>query len=159
MKNSKQKILKLFTDNQNKWKTLICKNETFAEGKNLLLKNHCLVHDRKVYNTNDETIYNLLWENLKPETCKVLTKQGTSVIWNIWHITRIEDLISNLLIGNKETIFSKEIQSRLNIKIADVGNSMTNSEIELLNNTMNIKALNEYRIKVGKSTKKNTGIS
>jgi hypothetical protein len=153
-RNNRQKLLKLFSENQNKWKALICKNETFAEGKKLLLKNHCLVHDKKVYGTNDETIYDALWENLKPETCKIVTKQGTSVIWNIWHITRIEDLISNLLIGNKETIFNKEIQSRLNIKIKDVGNSMTNPEIELLNNSMNIKALKDYRIKVGKSTKK-----
>jgi hypothetical protein len=31
---------------------------------------------------------------------------------------------------------------------------MTNAEIEFLNNNINIKALKEYRIKVGKSTKK-----
>jgi hypothetical protein len=150
----RQDKLKVFSNNQDKWKSLICKKETFVEGRNILLINHSLLHDKKVYKTNDKTIYELLWENLKTETCKVITKQGTSILWNIWHITRIEDLISNLLIGNKETIFNKEMQSQLNIKITDVGNSMTNSEVELLNNNMDIKALKEYRIKVGKSTKK-----
>jgi len=48
----------------------------------------------------------------------------------------------------------KKCKKKLNIKITDVGNSMTNSEIELLNNNINIKALKEYRINVGKSTKK-----
>ena len=153
-RNSRQDILKLFSDNQKKWKSLIVKKETFGEGKNLLLKNHSLVHDKKVYKTDDKTIYDLLWEGLKPETCKIISKQGTSILWNIWHITRIEDLISNLIIGNKETVFNREIQTQLNIKIADVGNSMTNSEIELFNNVVNVKALNEYRVKVGKSTKK-----
>jgi hypothetical protein len=152
--NERQDKLKVFTDNQDKWKTLICKKETFVEGRNILLKNHSSVHDKKVYKTNDKTIYDLLWENLKIETCKIISKQGTSILWNIWHITRIEDLISNLLIGNKETIFNKEIQSQLNIKITDVGNSMTNPEVELLNNNIDIKVLKEYRIKVGKSTKK-----
>ena len=152
--NDRRKMLKLFSDNQKKWTSLIGKKETFVEGKNILLKNHRLIHDKKVYKTAEKTIYDLFWENLKIETCKIITKQGTSILWSIWHITRIEDLISNLLIGNKEPIFNKEVQSKLNIKIKDVGNSMTNSEIELLNNNINIKALNEYRIEVGKSTKK-----
>jgi hypothetical protein len=152
--DERQNKLKLFSDNQKKWTSLICKEETFIEGKNILLQNHCLVHDKKVYKINDNTIYDLLWENLKPETCKIIPKKGVSILWCIWHTTRIEDLISNLIIGNKETVFNKEIQKQLNIKISDVGNSMTNSEIELLGENINIKALKEYRIKVGKSTKK-----
>jgi hypothetical protein len=152
--NERQNMLKLFSENQKKWTLLISKQETFVEGKNILLKNHCLVHDKKVYKINEKTIYDFLWENLKPETCKIIPKKGTSILWSIWHTTRIEDIISNLIIGNKETIFNKEIQSQLKIKITDVGNSMTNTEIELLNNNIDIKVLKEYRIKVGKSTKK-----
>ncbi|MCL2380291.1 MAG: hypothetical protein FWC64_01710 [Treponema sp.] len=146
--------LKLFSDNQQKWTSLIGKKETFVEGKNILLENHSLVHEKKVYKTDNETIYDLLWENLKLETCKIISKQGVSILWSIWHTTRIEDLISNLLIGGKETIFNKEMQSRLNINITDVGNSMTKSEVELLNDTINIEALREYRVEVGTSTRK-----
>ena len=152
--NDRLEKVKLFKENQNKWTSLICKEETFVEGKKILLQNHGLVHDKKVYKTDDDTIYDLLWKDLKPETCKIISKQGTSILWSIWHTTRIEDLVSNLLIADKETVFDKEIQSQLNIKITDVGNSMTNAEVELLNNSINIKALKEYRIKVGKSTKK-----
>jgi len=152
--NDRKEKIKLFRENHKKWTSLICKQETFIEGKNILLKNHSLVHDKKVYNTNEDTIYDLLWENLKPETYKIITKQGTSILWSIWHTTRIEDLISNYLIGNKNTIFNKEIQEKLNIKIKDVGNSMTSSEVEKLNNKINVKELKNYRIKVGKSTKK-----
>jgi len=151
--NERQNKLTLFSDNQKKWTLLITKEETFAEGKNILLKNHSLVHDKKVYKTDDDTIYDLLWENLKLETCKIMPKKGASILWCIWHTTRIEDLISNLLIGNKETIFNDKIRSQLNIEITDVGNSMTDFEMEILNNNINLKALKEYRIKVGKSTK------
>jgi len=151
--NERQNKLKMFSDNQKKWTLLIAKEETFAEGKNILLRNHSLVHDKKVYKTDDDTIYDLLWENLKLETCKIIPKKGVSILWCIWHTTRIEDLISNLLIGDKETIFNDRIRSQLNIEIMDVGNSMTDSEMEKLNNNINLKALKEYRIKVGKSTK------
>jgi hypothetical protein len=61
---------------------------------------------------DEDTIYDLLWDNLKLETCKIITKNGASILWCIWHTTRIEDLVSNLLIGNKETIFNEEIQSK-----------------------------------------------
>jgi hypothetical protein len=142
--NDKQKNLKLFLPNQ----------KTFNKGKNLLLEMHSLLHDKKVYKTKVETFYDNLWVNLKEETCKVISNKQTSILWNIWHITRIEDIISNMVIGNKEPIFNKEIQSKLNIKITDTGNAMTYSDIELFNENINIKSLNEYRVKVGISAKK-----
>jgi hypothetical protein len=143
-----------WTIKQNNLKILLAKEETFDNGIKLLLEMHSLLHDKKVYNNNDETIYNKLWENLKEETCKIMSYKETSILWDIWHITRIEDIVSNILIGNKETIFNKKIQTKLGIKIKDTGNAMTYSEIELFNRNINIEELKEYRIKVGKSTKK-----
>jgi hypothetical protein len=142
--NNKQKNLKVYLLDQ----------KTFIKGKNLLLEMHSLLHDKKVYNIGIETFYDNLWENLQEETCKIISNKETSIIWNIWHITRIEDLISNIIMGNKETIFNKEIQGKMNIKIKDTGNAMAYSDIELLNKNIKLKALKEYRVKVGKSTKK-----
>jgi hypothetical protein len=115
---------------------------------------HNLLHEKRVYKTNIETFYDNLWENLNEETCKIISSKETSILWNIWHITRIEDIVSNILVGNRETIFNKEIQSKLNIKITDTGNAMTYSEMELFNKDINIKLLKEYRATVGKSTRK-----
>jgi len=142
--NEKQKKLKVLLQNQN----------TFEKGINLLLEMHSLLHDKKVYKVNFETFYDDLWENMKDEICRIISNKETSILWNIWHITRIEDIISNIIIGRKEAIFNKEIQTKLNIKIKDTGNAMTYSEIESFNKSINIKELKEYRIKVGKSTKK-----
>jgi len=143
-----------WNENQKNLNIYLSKQNTFEKGIKLLLEMHCLLHDKKVYNITKETYYYKLWENLKEETCKIISKKETSILWNIWHITRIEDLISNILIGNKETIFNKEIQEKLNIKIKDTGNAMAYSDIEIFNKNICIKELKEYRIKVGKSTKK-----
>jgi sulfatase maturation enzyme AslB (radical SAM superfamily) len=62
---------------------------------------HGLLHDKKVSNDNMETFYNNLWENINEETCKIISNKETSILWNIWHITRIEDIVANDLIGNK----------------------------------------------------------
>ncbi|MDR0474273.1 MAG: hypothetical protein LBH43_11455 [Treponema sp.] len=88
----------------------------------------------------------------KEETCKIISNKETSISWNIWHITRIEDIIGNILINNRGTIFNDDIQKKLNIEIKDTGNAMTYKEIDDFSNS--IKELNNYRIKVGKSTKK-----
>ena len=143
-----------WTTKQNNLKKLLSKEETFNDGIKLLLDMHSILHDKKVYNNKDDTIYNVLWDNLTNETCKIITNKETSILWDIWHITRIEDIVANIIIGNTEEVLNAEIQEKLNIKIRDTGNAMNKEEIELFNKNVNIKALNEYRIKVGKQTVK-----
>jgi hypothetical protein len=111
-------------------------------------------HHKKIGADNSETFYNNLWENLNEETCKIISNRETSILWNIWHITRIEDIVANDIIGNKDEILNNEIQVNLNVKIKDTGNAMSYKEIEYLNKNINIKALNNYRLKVGKQTQK-----
>jgi len=147
-------VSKGWNESQKNLTILLPKQETFAKGINLLLEMHSLLHDKKATKTTSETFYDDLWENMKDETCRVISSKETSILWNIWHITRIEDIVSNILIGKKETVFNKEIQAKLNIKIEDTGNAMTYSEIESFNNSISIRELKEYRVKVGKSTQK-----
>jgi hypothetical protein len=147
-------VSKGWNEKQKKLNVLLPNQKTFADGISLLLEMHSLLHDKKVYKITSETFYDDLWENMKEETYRIISNKETSVLWNIWHITRIEDIVSNILIGKKETIFNKEIQVKLNIEIKDSGNAMTYSEIESFNKNMNIKELKEYRVKVGKSTQK-----
>ena len=85
---------------QNNLKKLLSKEETFNEGIKLLLDMHSILHDKKVYNNKEDTIYNVLWKNLPNETCKIITSKETSILCDIWHITRIEDIVANFIIGN-----------------------------------------------------------
>ena len=147
-------VSKNWNSKQANLKILLPVRETFAAGKDLLLEMHSLLHDKKVYKNSAETFYDNLWEDMEEDTCRITSGKDTSVLWNIWHITRIEDIVSNILIANKEEIFNKGIQMELNIKIQDTGNAMTHSEIELLNKSINMGALREYRVMVGRSTRK-----
>jgi len=145
---------KIWNKNQADLKILLSNEKTFTQGKKLLWEMHGLLHDRKVYGNSNETYYDNLWKNMSNETCKIISKKETSILWDIWHITRIEDIVSNALIACKQEIFNKEIQTQLNISIRDTGNAMTHSEMELFDTSINIKALKDYRIKTGKSTRK-----
>jgi hypothetical protein len=143
-----------WSNKQNSLKILLLKEQTFDDGIKLLLEMHSLLHDKKIGIDNRETFYNNLWENLNEETCRIISNKETSILWNIWHITRIEDIVVNDIIGNKDEILDNEIQVKLNIKIKDTGNAMDYKGIEYLNKNINIKALNNYRLKVGKQTQK-----
>ncbi|MDR0908509.1 MAG: DinB family protein [Spirochaetaceae bacterium] len=139
--------------NQTKLKTLLSKEADFDEGISLLLDMHSLLHEGKVSGIS-ETFYDNLWEGLKAETCKVISNKETSIIWDIWHITRIEDIVTNTLIGNTPEILSDALLKKMHIPIRDTGNAMNYDEIAQLNNSINISALNEYRLKTGIQTQK-----
>ncbi len=135
-------------------KTNLSKEHSFNNEKKNLLDIHSQLHDKSVYGHQEKTYYDFLWEDLHESTCKIISKKETSVIWNIWHITRIEDMISNILMAGKNQIFDQHMQKELGITVADTGNAMTVSEIELLNTQINLAGLKEYRKMVGISTQK-----
>jgi hypothetical protein len=147
---NKEEWYKKFVDVKNN----LTKENLFCEKKKLLMEVHGWLHSKEVTKNSVNTYYDILWENLDESTCKVISKKETSILWNIWHITRIEDMVSNILIANKKEVFNEEIQHELNVKIKDTGNAMDHDEIDDFNNKINIKALAKYRKSVGKSTHK-----
>jgi len=147
-------VSKGWNEKQSGLKMLLSDQKTFDKGKELLLEMHSLLHENRVYKNESETYYDNLWENLGEETCRMISARETSILWNIWHITRIEDIVANTLIGNREEIFDEAIQTKLNIAIRDTGNAMTHADMELFDRSISVKALKDYRVKTGRSTRK-----
>jgi hypothetical protein len=132
----------------------LSKEDSFEREKKHLLDIHALLHTKQVSKRSDDTYYDMLWEHLDESTCKIISKKESSVAWNIWHVTRIEDMISNILMAKQDEIFDEQIQKELGVTFKSTGNEMTVSDIELFHTQINLKALKEYRKKVGKSTQK-----
>jgi hypothetical protein len=132
----------------------LSKEDSFEIEKKHLLDIHALLHSKQISKQSDDTYYDILWENLDESTCKIISKKETSIAWNIWHITSIEDMTSHILMAKQDEVFDEEIQKELGVTFKDTGNKMTVSEIEIFNNQINLKVLREYRKKVGKSTQK-----
>jgi hypothetical protein len=135
----------------------LSKEDSFEYEKQNLLDIHSQLHEKSVYKQKEQTYYDFLWEDLCESTCKIISKKETSILWNIWHITRIEDMNSNILMARQDQIFDQHVQKELGVTITDTGNVMTVSEIELLNQQINLEALKEYRKMVGISTQKILG--
>lgn len=78
--------------------------------------------------------------------------KNENIIWHLWHIMRIEDLIVNILICEKESILNEKLKNELNISITDTGNSLTKEEIKKFAKNINIKKLKYYSDKISKNT-------
>ncbi|MBT4311329.1 MAG: DinB family protein, partial [Anaerolineae bacterium] len=81
-------------------------------------------------------------------------KQERSIVWCIWHIARIEDVTMNLLVANTEQILEEgQWLAKMNANIQHTANAMSVDEISEFSAVINISALREYRIAVGRRTR------
>lgn len=74
--------------------------------------------------------------------------------WQFWHTYRIEDLVSNILMANQNQIFDEEWQRKIGASITDTGNALELEEAVAFGKTINVEALQEYMITVGKNTRR-----
>ncbi|MBH1939831.1 DinB family protein [Mobilitalea sibirica] len=139
---------------QKKLKETILKKERFNEVKELLYQMHSIVHASEVYQRNTINFMDEIWQDLSDKAFRTMPSiKDDTVAWHVWHISRIEDLTSNCLIKNQSQVLNENWLKRLNIKVTDTGNAMTDDEIISLSCEINREALFEYRNAVGIRTK------
>lgn len=137
-----------------KLKEIILKKDRFGEAQQLLLELHSLVHISSVYQITGQTFMDEIWRNLDERAfCTMPTVKDDTVAWDIWHITRIEDLTANFLIRNQKQVLDEKWQKRLETQVKDTGNAMSDPQIIDFSSRINREALYEYRNEVGLRTK------
>lgn len=131
------------------------------------LKVHAMVHPKAVSGAKQDTIadYVLSYMLEKDNKTKLVPRMdcdvdlnwaGTEKVptcWHFWHTYRIEDLVSNILIADKPQIFNDEIQKKINSPITDTGNALEFDEAIEFGKQLNVVALKDYIITVGKNTR------
>ncbi len=75
------------------------------------------------------------------------------ICWQLWHTYRIEDLISNVLMANREQIFNDDWQRKIGATITDTGNALELDQAIRFGKSINMSALRDYMIAVGKNTR------
>ena len=137
---------------QAKLKELAKGEDQFAEFSKLCLLMHSKLHSNKVYGNNFQTFDDSLFEGLGEYRVRVTFPKLNSIVWNIWHIARIEDAVCNILILDDKQVFNNNWKSKMKVSISDTGNAMVLDEIDLFSKNIDFNVLQEYRIAVGKKT-------
>ena len=145
-------ILPLFFALQIWTRELLQSDSTFDKALLVCIELHTQLHDL-VKNNNSPTIYQELLSLITNENSKYRPVNNfSSIAWNIWHITRIEDAVSNILINNTKQILTEEILNKINVSVTDTGNAFTASDVDVFSEKFNFKELIKYRKKVGTNT-------
>lgn len=134
--------------------------------RELTLEVHAMVHPAEVSGRTEPTIADYVLNymlsghqnDLVPrEDWDVdLHYAGTKtvpMVWQFWHTYRIEDLVSNILMKNQEQIFNAEWQKKIGASIMDTGNALELDEAIAFGKGIDVNALREYMITVGKNTR------
>lgn len=134
--------------------------------RELALEVHAMVHPAEISGRDEKTIADYVLDYmLKGNQNELVPRQdydvdlhyaGTKTVpvcWHFWHIYRIEDLISNILMADQNQIFNKEWKKRIGSPITDTGNALEFDEVIEFGKAINIEALHAYMTVVGKNTR------
>lgn len=134
--------------------------------KELALEVHALVHPAEISGRAEKTIADYVLDYmLKGKQNTLVPREdydvdlhyaGTQTVpmcWQFWHTYRIEDLVSNILMANQQQIFNEEWQRRIGSSITDTGNALELDEAIAFGKEIDVEALREYMVTVGKNTR------
>lgn len=135
-------------------RSIIRKELFIDEAKTLALQLHEMVYTSEMSGTNQRTFEDELWEDLSEETArKAVNTKGRTVVYGIWHATRIEDITMNLLVAADDQIFEKENwAARINASVKHTGNSLDKKEILRFSERIDINELRVYRMAVARQS-------
>ena len=134
--------------------------------RELALEVHAMVHPAEISGRTEKTIADYVLEYmLAGNQNKVVPREdhdvdlhyaGTNRVpmcWQLWHTYRIEDLVSNILMADQNQIFNAEWQKRIGSPITDTGNALEFEEAVEFGKKIDVFALRDYMIEVGKNTR------
>lgn len=135
--------------------------------KELSLEVHAMVHPAEISGRTGKTIADYVMDYMLSGNQNELVPRedydvdlhyaGTNTVpvcWQFWHIYRIEDLVSNILMMNQNQIFNTEWQKKIGSSITDTGNALELNEVVAFGKEINVEALHDYMIAVGKNTRR-----
>jgi hypothetical protein len=116
---------------------------------------HAMVHSRKVSGMDVWSFEDELWQGLTEQAFRTIPPKGEhSIAWMLFHIARIEDITMNLLVAGTPQLYIKAgWAKKLKSTIPHFANKMDDDDVARLSAALDMKALRDYRIAVGKRTR------
>jgi len=80
-------------------------------------------------------------------------KHLNSLVWLLWHMARIEDVVVNLVVADGRQVLDDDWVRRLKVPYRHIGTGMTEREAIELTASADVAALRAYRDAVGRRTR------
>ena len=135
--------------------------------RKLTLELHAMVHPAEILGSEEKTIADFVLDYMMQGNqnefvqrepwdtdLKYAGSKTVPICGQVWHTYRIEDLVSNILMENGKQIFNEDWKNRIGSSITDTGNALEPDELVSWGKQINVKALREYMMEVGKNTRR-----
>lgn len=115
---------------------------------------HSQLHSRQVSPSTTWSYEDFLLEGVVEARLRQIPEgEEHSIIWILWHLTRVEDVTMNLLVAGRDQVFETGgWLAKTGSPIKHTGNGTSLDVVQALSTAVDIHALCAYRVSVGIAT-------
>ncbi|MCK4800662.1 MAG: DinB family protein [Anaerolineales bacterium] len=130
--------------------------EDLKEAKHLFYVQHKVLHAGEMSGEDAWSYADEVFKGLTESQLRTFPeKEEHSLIWILWHISRIEDVTMNILVADGIQVYHRDNwESKLNSPIQHTGNNIQDDDLYALTRQVNPDQLFSYRIAVGRQTRR-----
>lgn len=127
-----------------------------AKIKELILEQNATVHCSCVSGDPSKTHEDEIWDFKDDDRFREYAPDDPySAAWHLWHSARIEDICSHYFISGTEQVFErKKYQKRMKCGFTTTGNEFDDAHMKRFNSEIDLRELRNYRVDVGKETRR-----
>ncbi len=146
---------KNWNSDQKRLRSLLKSGDPLEESRKLFYAQHAVLHSQSMSGTGEWSYADEVFYGLNEGQFREIPPGAEhSLIWILWHISRIEDITMNILIADKEQIYSQDAwNNKLASPIHYTGNQINEDDLLALSQSINPTDLQKYRDAVGKQTR------
>ena len=146
---------KILYKQQTDLRVLLTTGDRFQEAMDLFFRQHAQMHAAEMAESGLWSLADAALGDLTVALFRrIPSNTEHSILWCIWHITRIEDATMNILVAGGEQIFNQgDWGTKMGTAITNTGNGMALEEIQAFSEAVDLDALLAYRTAVGHRTR------
>jgi len=122
--------------------------------RTLFTLQHHQVHSGALSSSNDDFhIPDMIVNGMSEEQLRLSPRDDqNSVAWLMWHVARCEDVVGGAILSSHGQVLDDGWDLKMGVPRRDIGTGMTQAEVRDLSQQIDIDALLEYRLTVGRRT-------
>lgn len=142
-----------WNSNQKLLRELLKNGQDLEKARDVFFKQHAVLHSQRMSGLDGWSYADEIFIGLSDDVYRT-THEGQSLIWILWHISRIEDITMNILVAGGDQVYDRGgWKDKLNAPVNHTGNEGSQSDLDGISASLSPMTLLEYRDAVGRATR------
>jgi hypothetical protein len=154
-----RKFRREWSEKHKQLRSLLESGEELESARELFNDLHGVLHSGSIAGCGAWTYADQIFKGLDESQFRRITPGvDHSLVWILWHISRVEDITMNILVAQGQQVYEKEDWAdRIASPLHHTGNEIGSADLHQLSQLTNISQLFAYREAVGRQTRQIMG--